>query len=266
MDERAKTERGRGIRAYNTMKDRHMGVEHKDAVRIVAAIQDGTVSLQGDPERALEVAWHLYEVINDMKRTAGDIRAIGSAEDSVLSCPEFESVGESYRRWVDFMKVNVTFFRGRDGIHGMPHCARVLLLALAMGNELGLSHDELEALSAAAVFHDCYRMNDLYDKEHGLRGAEQYRAFCSHSALSYDERVFAIIACHNTDDTPGRETCRKISEGCETLYLIFKDADGLDRIRLGLDYLNTDMLRLPIAHRYLPLAERLLAESRLPVS
>lgn len=52
-----------------------------------------------------------------------------------------------------------------------------------------------------------------------------------------------------------------VSERCILLYQIFKDADALDRFRLGPDGLDVNMLRTEEAHKLIDFAKYLLQKS-----
>jgi hypothetical protein len=245
------------VSGYEAIPDAHM-----DAVRIVTAMQDGTILTVTDPVDALERASRLYAYIEDLNAAAGDYRLLDLRPGSVLNEPPCAAVSGRYLRWAAFMEERVRFLRGRDGIHGVSHCARVLLLALAMGHALGLSDAELDALATAAVFHDSRRDNDMHDPKHGTHGAEYYRACCEEGCMGFDRRVHCIIAYHDRPDGDGLDACAPMGEDCVRMYRIFKDADGLDRIRLNREYLDTGMLRTDIAESFLPVAERILRQTR----
>jgi hypothetical protein len=229
-----------------------------------------------------------------------------------------------------------------------------------MGDAAGLSDADLDALAAAAVFHDSRRKNPYLDTGHGDRAAHYYADFCAKQAAptaeahesgaqkipapvaraeadsaahhatgdaasdrpsepaapqtanplqTFDPRSYLAMQWHDRDDDQGlhviasalerdelptSSTSREkraplqhtadafhgmdhgalllpdglsaaLPEGADadaaTLYRMFKDADGLDRIRLGEGGLDPHFLRFQYAHDALPLAHQLLAAS-----
>ena len=107
---------------------------------------------------------------------------------------------------------------------------------------MDLSQKEREALCAAAVFHDSRRQDDWLDVGHGQRAADYYRDYCQTNSLSFDTRVYLVMAFHDRDDVLGEAALTEQKSGI-LLYHIFKDADALDRFRLGPNGLGIRYLR-----------------------
>lgn len=176
-----------------------------------------------------------------------------------------QPVAPPYRRWYGFMEGNIEFWMAESALHAMDHCARVLLLALIIGHKKGLDADSIETLCLAAVFHDSRRQNDWIDRGHGERAAQYYRTFCSERGISVDEHAAFIMQHHDLEDAIGLAEIDKLAEGRERrlqLYLIFKDADALDRFRLGPDALDVSMLRTDEAPLLAAFSKQLLQQSK----
>lgn len=80
----------------------------------------------------------------------------------------------------------------------------------------------------------------------GQRTADYYRESCATSSLSYDKRTYFIIAYHDQDDKLGLRVLQEQfadDSRAALLYQIFKDADALDRFRLGSNALDAKYLR-----------------------
>lgn len=82
------------------------------------------------------------------------------------------------------------------------------------------------------MFHDSRRQDDWLDMGHGQRAADYYRDYCRTHSLPFDERVYLVMAFHDRDDVLGEAALAEQEDGV-LLYRIFKDADALDRFRLG---------------------------------
>ncbi|WP_460271129.1 HD domain-containing protein [Bacillus sp. NEAU-Y102] len=171
------------------------------------------------------------------------------------------------------------YFDNFDGIHGNKHCSRVLLHCLSMSRELGLSDEDRAILSLSACLHDIGRVNDYEDKTHGIRSVDcigEYEIMVfginavntkrEYDILDLDEDaddiLYFIIENHCISDTEAKENLNKTGWVADKLarawrlFEIFKDADGLDRVRLGdldSDYLRTaaGRNRVLIAYNYL---------------
>lgn len=163
---------------------------------------------------------------------------------------------ELFLKWGDFLWNDVRFNMPDSKLHAMAHCERVLLHALAMGAiEIGPDDREaLEILAHASAFHDTRRQDEYQDVGHGARAAVYYEDYCrkSDGKVTFHPEAAYLMRYHDLDDSVGREAIRKAfpdsHERVEKLYEIFKDADALDRWRLGrwgldVKYLRTDSAR-----------------------
>lgn len=184
---------------------------------------------------------------------------------NILNDPVCQPIQKPYERWYNFMEENVELWLPDSKWHAKDHCARVLLLALLIGYQKGLSDEEMAVMGTAAVFHDSRRLDDGIDEGHGKRAAEYYADYCRKHDMPFDELTSYIICFHNQDDSLGLAEIAKspaIRERGVLLYQIFKDADGLDRFRLGPNAMNVNMLRTEEAHRLVDFAKYLLQISR----
>lgn len=183
---------------------------------------------------------------------------------TILDKPFCQPIKKPYERWCTFMEKNVEFWLPDSEWHTKAHCARVLLLALLIGHQKGLSEEEKDALGMAAVFHDSRRLDDGIDKGHGSRAAAYYKEYCREHGLSYDAQTYYITYYHDQDDSLGLSEIAKssdLSEQAVLLYQIFKDADALDRFRLGPDGLDVNFLRTEEARQLVDFAKDLLQKS-----
>ncbi|WP_042353507.1 HD domain-containing protein [Bacillus rubiinfantis] len=184
--------------------------------------------------------------------------------DNILNVPICQPIKKSYEHWHEFMEENIEFWLPDSEWHTKTHCARVLLLALLIGHQKNLSDKEMDALGMAAVFHDSRRLDDGIDKGHGGRAAVYYKEYCRDHDLPYDEQTYYITYYHDQDDSLGLSEIAKslcLSDRAVLLYQIFKDADALDRFRLGPNALNVNYLRTEEAHGLVDLAKALLRKS-----
>ena len=171
-----------------------------------------------------------------------------------------EAIERDYDRWDHFLEQQVDFSLKGSEKHTKSHCGRVLLYALLIAGKMDLSLELWEVLGAAAVFHDSRRQDDWLDVGHGQRAADYYKKFCRTNPLVYDERVYRIMAYHDREDALGEAALSDLEHGV-LLYRIFKDADALDRFRLGEKALDEDMLRTAPARSLTDFARYLVAET-----
>ena len=154
-----------------------------------------------------------------------------------------------FSKWATFLHEMVDFIMPDSLFHAAPHCERVLLYALIIGEKiLGNNPEALETLAHAAIFHDTRRLDDYLDTGHGARGAVHYEQQCREdSSLKFHPESVYLMRYHDLDDEIGiKAISSHFSQGKElplTLYSIFKDADALDRWRLGPRGLDPRYLR-----------------------
>lgn len=147
-----------------------------------------------------------------------------------------EAVKQPYQSWSAFMEQKVDFWKVEKDWHTKPHCSRVLLLALLLGRLKNLHAAELDALAMAAAFHDSRRQDDWLDVGHGQRAADYYQSYCENAKIVFDARTYYVMAYHDRNDENGLRILREKfpnDPAAVLLYQIFKDADALDRFRLG---------------------------------
>lgn len=108
------------------------------------------------------------------------------------------------------------------GTHGIVHWARVLENGLRIADANGADR---ELVTLFAVFHDARRVNEDWDDDHGLRGAEFARSLRG-DLIHLDDDRFELLF----------EACRLHTDGHTTgdrTLLACWDADRLDLGRVG---------------------------------
>ena len=151
-------------------------------------------------------------------------------------------------------------YHNPDGIHGMSHVRRTLILSLAMAYIDKLSATHTRVLAYASVYHDIGRVNDGADQYHGY---DSYQKVVEHGLLKglQDKEVRLIkelIERHAVHDIHGFSLAtieEDLRDEVRFLLRYFKDADGLDRVRihdLNVTYLRTEIAsKIPLAAQQL---------------
>lgn len=150
-------------------------------------------------------------------------------------------------------------------LHGQPHVARVLVHAFRLIAATGFV-DETPRLWAAVYLHDLARTSDGLCPGHGAD------AWARLATLPAVQELFARGGVQ-PEDYPAIEAAVSLHSRGEAragapearLTKLLKDADGLDRVRLG--DLDPDYLRHPEARGMIRYAQRLWGETvhKLPV-
>lgn len=150
------------------------------------------------------------------------------------------------------------FAHNPDGIHGIRHVARVLVWAdqVAQWMDTQGKPVDIEVVRWAAVLHDVGRLDDGRDPEHGTRSAHWLGDNRSWLFPEMDaQRVEVIQYCciwHVPPDAQVPEISNEL--------ICLKDADGLDRVRLG--DLNPSLLRTDFARNGVGDAQTLFDATR----
>lgn len=161
--------------------------------------------------------------------------------DDFVKSDYFEILKDSYKR----LNTHILF---DSHIHGQDHIERVIFFAHLLAFHYKLDQRDTDVLRNAASLHDTKRVNDGWDTEHGHRAALESISY-SYADKADDGVIQAVIAAHSTDDKIMDDTIREfIKDGddferTKRLAKLFKDADGLDRVRINhLDpaYLRND--------------------------
>ena len=145
-------------------------------------------------------------------------------------------------------------------LHGQAHVARVMVHAFRLLDATGW-HEEGPRLWAAVYLHDIARTHDERCYVHGAHAAEK---------LATLPHLFTLFATGGVQPADYDAIKTAVIHHCEPeeldrshphwrLASLLKDADGLDRVRLG--DLDPRYLRHPQSRTMIAFAERLFAET-----
>lgn len=154
------------------------------------------------------------------------------------------------RRWQHYPVLVQAYETMNEGalfqswVHGPGHIHRVLLLSALIGRQEGLGEDDLRQLFWAASYHDVGRTFDGFDIYHGARSALRLADLTGCQGETLTELQAAVTA-HSRPDRDMESVVASYRprdyEHALELTRLLKDADNLDRVRLG--DLNPKFLR-----------------------
>jgi len=146
-------------------------------------------------------------------------------------------------------------------LHGVNHTRRVAFNARLLADIDGLSEEDKKVLLAAAMYHDIGRVNDDEDSEHGSYSVKKMQSRNLLSEFSDEDKdlIYFLIYEHSLPKRKNKEDISELQPGLKERYSrllkYLKDADKLDRVRLGrYDGLNTSRLELPTSLKLVKLA------------
>ena len=152
----------------------------------------------------------------------------------------------------------------KSRVHGSGHIHRVLLFAALIAWQEALPEDLVRQLFRAAAYHDVGRTFDGYDLDHGARSAQRLEELTGQTGEALAELQAAVTA-HALPDARLEETVHAFHpadfDRAVELTRLLKDADNLDRVRLG--DLKVKFLRHESAKNLADFTLRLLARDQL---
>lgn len=159
---------------------------------------------------------------------------------------------------IDFRQFDLKkcYFDHDSILHGVKHTYRVMANTLVLGNLLSADHEKLTAFCGAFI-HDMARRHDGQCTLHGRWAVE--------NKVDEFSKLFLATGLHERDiealcvAVENHSIPVDLPQSHEYYFpgAILKDADALDRIRLGKDNLNTKYLRFGISHKLIPFANDL---------
>jgi HD superfamily phosphodiesterase len=156
------------------------------------------------------------------------------------------------------------YFDHQSDLHGINHSYRVMYHCLVLGEVLN-EFAQAKLASMAAFIHDMARTHDGYCTGHGALAAEQklplFRNLFKQAGARKDDisLIFTAVWNHSLPSELAGENPAAI------ITAILKDADALDRVRLGEDNLRTEYLRFSESLVLIEQAKRLFYVSPVNV-
>jgi HD superfamily phosphodiesterase len=148
------------------------------------------------------------------------------------------------------------YFDFKSPLHGIGHTYRVMCNSLALGKRLKFGRESRLALCSAFI-HDMARKHDGKCTMHGAWAAEEKLPLFRDLFLSIG------VMQNEIEEIRIAVTNHSLPEELPSFHdyyvttAILKDADALDRIRLGDSNLKPDFLRFGESRELIPFSERL---------
>jgi HD superfamily phosphodiesterase len=133
--------------------------------------------------------------------------------------------------------VPAEWFTHASWLHGVHHTQRVHVHAQRLVRKLDWAAADASIVLTAALWHDIGRVNDGWDPRHGTLSAARVRRRGLHASLTVADTRLALFAVryHCRSDKRGklRAAGQHDPERALRILWLLKDADALDRVRLG---------------------------------
>ncbi len=227
-----------------------LGHEPGDAIRRVRSARPGAVEVEEQERWVFAVA----EALNGKRSAAPAARPAARCGDDPRRGPGLDSrsrTRNSFRR--------PSLFLHPSRLHGQAHVARVMVHAFRLIVATGFI-EETARLWAAVYLHDIARRHDGVAPRHGadawkrLADLPDVRALFARGGVRDEDypAIQAAVVCHSDGEPPAGHPHRR-------LMCLLKDADALDRVRLG--DLDPSYLRHPEAREMVDFAKRLYRDT-----
>jgi HD superfamily phosphodiesterase len=122
-------------------------------------------------------------------------------------------------------------------LHGVRHTQRVHVHARRLVRELHSLEADVNVVLTAALWHDIGRVDDGWDPRHGALSVARVRKLGLDVSLSAADARLALFAVRYHCRSDGRGELRAAEqhdpERALRILWLLKDADALDRVRLG---------------------------------
>jgi HD superfamily phosphodiesterase len=139
------------------------------------------------------------------------------------------------------------WFKRRSSLHGVRHTQRVHIHVQRLVEQLAWSRADREIVLHAALWHDIGREGDGVEPSHGVSSVARADELGLTAALSEGDAAVARFAIerHSLSDRGAEEHAAELaaaddparrlasSERALRVLWLLKDADALDRVRLG---------------------------------
>ncbi|MBN2173275.1 MAG: HD domain-containing protein [Bacteroidales bacterium] len=162
----------------------------------------------------------------------------------------------SFQIDISKFRLKQEYFDHVSSIHGISHTYRVMCHTLYIGTAAGLNRETEIALSAAYI-HDLARKHDGYCNQHGLWSVQDklplFTGFFGMMGITDEEIMIISEAVKNHSEANELDTVNK----AYIVTALLKDADALDRIRLGDYNLDPTYLRFKESAGLIPFAKEL---------
>ena len=123
-----------------------------------------------------------------------------------------------------------------SAVHGEGHIERVMLLGALLAMMEEESGENMALLMEMCSYHDTGRVSDWLDEFHGSRSCFKLGALTGRSGEELKMEMAGVEA-HSRKDSDMDAVIAKYEpadiERAKKLALLLKDADGLDRVRIG---------------------------------
>jgi HD superfamily phosphodiesterase len=169
------------------------------------------------------------------------------------------------------------WFRRHSRLHGPGHTGRVHVHAQRLLEQLGWPDADADLVLRAVLWHDIGRLGDGVEPDHGRLSAERADELGLTATLTPDDAAVVRFAIrrHSLRDRGSEEEAARLGraddparrlaqpERALRVLWLLKDADALDRVRLGLgEQADPRQLRHPETIGLIPFAAALYAVAR----
>ena len=172
----------------------------------------------------------------------------------MLKEDKFKLCNKFYNQIMPF-NLTLKYFNHESHIHGIMHTYRVMHNVQLVAREHEINEQQIKTAYCAAFIHDMARMHDGFCTEHGAWAVAEKLPLFKNDFIQYG------LSAENIEALKTAVTYHSLHEELSSTHehyeitALLKDADALDRIRLGYPGLDASYLRLPKSKLLIETAE-----------
>jgi len=147
------------------------------------------------------------------------------------------------------------YFNHESLMHGIMHTYRVMHNVHLVASKHEINEQQLKTAYCAAFIHDMARRHDGFCMEHGAWAVAEKLPLFENDFIQYGLNAENIAALKTAVTYHSLHEELKSDHPHYEVTALLKDADALDRIRLGYPGLDSSCLRLPKSKLLIETAE-----------
>ncbi|MEE0865465.1 MAG: HD domain-containing protein [Clostridia bacterium] len=159
--------------------------------------------------------------------------------EKIISLMQEKGIYDEFKKEIENFEQIDELMNNKTNLHGTNHIVRVLFNCYAIMALENIGVDDKKIIVEAVKLHDIGRIGDGEDREHGEKGAIKAKQIMERKGFSQDEidKICFIIKEHCLSKKQNEKDIENLPQEKQKEYSfllnVLKDADKLDRVRLG---------------------------------
>ncbi len=182
----------------------------------------------------------LYEKIIKIVKYRNQVQKLDSMNyEKIITLMKEKGTFDDFQIQLNSLDEIEELMQIKTNLHGINHIARVIFNCYAIMALENVNKEDMKIVIEAVKLHDIGRSNDGIDANHGAKSAEKAKKILKQKGFTTEEinAICFIITEHSLHESKNVEDIEKLPEKVREKYRYYlnllKDADKLDRVRIG---------------------------------